>query len=344
MKMQADYTWSRLDGTVLDGSSNRYGDIGPRDYFLYGSLADDHRHELKMNMTVRAPPGSAWRPLHVLSGMPYNRLFRNDVTGNYENLGAPVGINPGANVNDPADDRELRLPDQHSLNAQLAFNLQPLIGSLLEAYVDVLNVLASRTTTSVTENEGPSWGVVSNRMSPCASGSARATASEQGPSGLVGRPLGEKSYGAMSDPRPARRPRGRESTNPYRGGHRHAQDLAIPVVRQPGRGGRQVLRLRLRQLEDLQDQPLRRGGAGPKGSVMTVAFELEGQELIALNGGRSSSSRRPSRFSVDCKTHRRSTTFCEKLTSGGGAQGPCGWLKDRYGLSGRSSPPSCPRC
>jgi hypothetical protein len=165
LKMQADYTWSRLDGTVLDGSSNRYGDIGPRDFFLYGSLGDDHRHELKMNMSFRA---FSWLGMGLrysyISGTPYNHLYRNDVTGSFENQEARVGINPGTNPNDPGDDRELRLPDQHSLNAQLAFNFQPLIGARLETYVDILNVLNSRTVTSVTENDGPSFAAPGGRL------------------------------------------------------------------------------------------------------------------------------------------------------------------------------------
>jgi hypothetical protein len=166
-KVQGDYTWSRLDGTVLDGSSNAFGDIGPRDIFLYGSLKDDHRHEVKLNARYQA---ARWLGVGArytyLSGTPYNRLFRNDVTGNFENYNAPVGINPGANVNDPSDDRQLRLPDQQSLNLQLAFNFMPLIGANLETYVDVLNVFASRTTTSVTENDGPSFGATSGRQGP----------------------------------------------------------------------------------------------------------------------------------------------------------------------------------
>jgi hypothetical protein len=100
------------------------------------------------------------------SGTPYNRLFRNDVTGSYENYVAPVGTNAGTNINDPSDDRQLRLPDIQNLNAQFAFNFQPLIGARLEAYVDVLNVLGLRTTTAVTENDGPSFGQPSARLAP----------------------------------------------------------------------------------------------------------------------------------------------------------------------------------
>jgi hypothetical protein len=167
VKLQADYTWSTLDGTVQDGSSNRLGDIGPRDFFLYGSLPDDHRHELKLNGRFQA---SAWLSMGArytyTSGQPYNRLFRNDVTGAYENFNAPVGTNPGPNVNDPADDRQQRLPDVQTLGAQVAFNLEPFIGQHLETYIDVLNVLNTRTVTAVTENDGPSFGQSTARMAP----------------------------------------------------------------------------------------------------------------------------------------------------------------------------------
>jgi predicted 3-demethylubiquinone-9 3-methyltransferase (glyoxalase superfamily) len=73
-------------------------------------------------------------------------------------------------------------------------------------------------------------------------------------------------------------------------------------------------------------------GPGPKGSVMTVLFALEGQEFIALNGGPQFKFTEAISLSVDCKTQQEVDEYWEKL-SAGGEQGPCGWLKDRYGLS-----------
>lgn len=73
-------------------------------------------------------------------------------------------------------------------------------------------------------------------------------------------------------------------------------------------------------------------GPGPKGSVMTVLFALEGQEFIALNGGPQFKFTEAISLSVDCKTQPEVDEYWEKL-SAGGEQGPCGWLKDRYGLS-----------
>ncbi len=78
-------------------------------------------------------------------------------------------------------------------------------------------------------------------------------------------------------------------------------------------------------------------GPGPKGSVMTVVFQLEGQEFIALNGGPQFKFTEAISFSVNCKTQKEVDEFWEKL-SAGGEEGPCGWLKDNYGLSWQINP------
>ncbi len=78
-------------------------------------------------------------------------------------------------------------------------------------------------------------------------------------------------------------------------------------------------------------------GPGPKGSVMTVVFQLEGQEFIALNGGPQFKFTEAISFSVNCKTQKEVDEFWEKL-SAGGEEGPCGWLKDKYGLSWQINP------
>jgi predicted 3-demethylubiquinone-9 3-methyltransferase (glyoxalase superfamily) len=78
-------------------------------------------------------------------------------------------------------------------------------------------------------------------------------------------------------------------------------------------------------------------GPGPKGSVMTVQFELEGQPFIALNGGPQFKFTEAISFSVACETQKEVDEFWEKL-SAGGEPGPCGWLKDKYGLSWQINP------
>jgi predicted 3-demethylubiquinone-9 3-methyltransferase (glyoxalase superfamily) len=72
-------------------------------------------------------------------------------------------------------------------------------------------------------------------------------------------------------------------------------------------------------------------GPGPKGSVMTVAFKLEGQDFIALNGGPRFKFTEAVSFVVNCKTQKEVDKFWEKLSEGG-EKGPCGWLKDKFGL------------
>ncbi len=70
----------------------------------------------------------------------------------------------------------------------------------------------------------------------------------------------------------------------------------------------------------------------PQGSVMTVTFQLEGQEFIALNGGPHFKFTEAISLLVNCETQAEVDELWEKLSEGG-EKGPCGWLKDRYGLS-----------
>ena len=70
----------------------------------------------------------------------------------------------------------------------------------------------------------------------------------------------------------------------------------------------------------------------PEGSVMTIDFQLQGQDFIALNGGPQFKFTEAISFSVDCKTQEEVDEFWNKL-SAGGEEGQCGWLKDKYGLS-----------
>src|SRR6187200_2437031 len=73
-------------------------------------------------------------------------------------------------------------------------------------------------------------------------------------------------------------------------------------------------------------------GPGPKGTVMTATFQLDGQDFIALNGGPHFKFTEAISFSVDCKTQEEVDELWEKL-SAGGQKSRCGWLKDKYGLS-----------
>lgn len=73
-------------------------------------------------------------------------------------------------------------------------------------------------------------------------------------------------------------------------------------------------------------------GPGPKGSVMTATFELEGQEFMVLNGGPQYKFTEAVSFFVNCNSQEEVDILWEKLSEGG-EEGPCGWLKDKFGLS-----------
>jgi len=77
-------------------------------------------------------------------------------------------------------------------------------------------------------------------------------------------------------------------------------------------------------------------GPGPKGSVMIVAFQLEGQEFVALNGGPQSKFTEAISLMVSCETQKEVDALWRKL-SAGGAESQCGWLKDKFGLSWQTS-------
>jgi predicted 3-demethylubiquinone-9 3-methyltransferase (glyoxalase superfamily) len=78
-------------------------------------------------------------------------------------------------------------------------------------------------------------------------------------------------------------------------------------------------------------------GPGPKGSVMTASFELEGQQFTALNGGPHFKFTEAISFVVNCATQEEVDRFWDKLSEGGQIQ-QCGWLKDKFGLSWQITP------
>jgi predicted 3-demethylubiquinone-9 3-methyltransferase (glyoxalase superfamily) len=82
-------------------------------------------------------------------------------------------------------------------------------------------------------------------------------------------------------------------------------------------------------------------GPGPKGSAMTVDFELDGQAFTALNGGPQFKFTEAISFTVPCKTQEEVDAFWEKLSEGG-EEVQCGWLKDKYGLSWQIVPTILP--
>jgi predicted 3-demethylubiquinone-9 3-methyltransferase (glyoxalase superfamily) len=88
----------------------------------------------------------------------------------------------------------------------------------------------------------------------------------------------------------------------------------------------------------------RYGSAGPRaeGTVMTVTFELDGQEFIALNGGPEFTFNEAISFQIDCEDQDEVDRYWSSLSEGG-EEGPCGWLKDRYGVSWQVVPEALSR-
>lgn len=87
----------------------------------------------------------------------------------------------------------------------------------------------------------------------------------------------------------------------------------------------------------------RYGEAGPRpaGTVMTVSFELNGQRFLALNGGPDFKFNEAISFQIDCEDQEEVDMYWSKLSEGG-EEGPCGWLKDRFGVSWQVVPTRLP--
>ncbi|MFE5889931.1 VOC family protein [Streptomyces sp. NPDC002285] len=82
------------------------------------------------------------------------------------------------------------------------------------------------------------------------------------------------------------------------------------------------------------------GSFQPAGSVMTVEFTANGHKFLALNGGPQFKFTEATSFMIFCENQEEIDYYWAKLTEGGGEPGPCGWLKDRFGLSWQVVPDS----
>jgi hypothetical protein len=167
VKVYVSYTLSRLEGNVFNGLNNPYLDVPGRDPYVFGPGSDDHTHDVKASMQFSATKWlSAGIRYNFQTGFPYNRYFRNEVTGSYEDYRAGSGFNAGTNLNDPGDDRPLRLPDRMELNLQLRISMLPLIGHKLDFYVDALNLMNSRTPTAYGQNDGTTFNTETGWQAP----------------------------------------------------------------------------------------------------------------------------------------------------------------------------------
>jgi predicted 3-demethylubiquinone-9 3-methyltransferase (glyoxalase superfamily) len=83
--------------------------------------------------------------------------------------------------------------------------------------------------------------------------------------------------------------------------------------------------------------------AGKAGQVITVEFTLTGRPFLGLNGGPEFKFSEAVSFSISCEDQAEVDRYWEALTAGGGEPGPCGWCKDRFGLSWQVVPKALPR-
>jgi predicted 3-demethylubiquinone-9 3-methyltransferase (glyoxalase superfamily) len=83
------------------------------------------------------------------------------------------------------------------------------------------------------------------------------------------------------------------------------------------------------------------GGPGPAGEVMTVEFELNGHGFVGLNGGPQFKFNEAISFQIPCADQDEIDYYWDTLTTGG-EEGPCGWLKDKYGVSWQVFPEALP--
>ncbi|MFL6137753.1 MAG: VOC family protein [Frankiaceae bacterium] len=75
------------------------------------------------------------------------------------------------------------------------------------------------------------------------------------------------------------------------------------------------------------------GGPRPAGTVLAVSFVLDGREFVGLNGGPEFTFDEAISFQVPCDSQNELDEYWDKLLAGGGQPGPCGWLKDKFGVS-----------
>ncbi|MFZ9887767.1 MAG: hypothetical protein ACO3JL_09715, partial [Myxococcota bacterium] len=145
----ATYTLARLEGS-LDEVFDSSLDNPTQRPFEYGYLADDVRHVGRLSGTYELPLGiSLGATGSYQTGRPYDRFYWNPVVEGYVDRRAPRGFDAGASLDGSEADRELRLPDQFSLDARGLWDLASLTSQKIELMVDVFNVLNARPVTRV---------------------------------------------------------------------------------------------------------------------------------------------------------------------------------------------------
>ena len=165
-KAVLSYTFARYEGAVDSSFASGFLDNPGQNTFYYGPLDTDIRHDVRALASYQL---NSWLSVGVnyvfQTGGPYNRFALDPVYGGFDRFQAQRGTDSRGTLN-PNDDRELRLPDISMLGLQARATLEPLIKQRIELWVDALNLLALRTTTSVFEQDGRFFGVPTSRLPP----------------------------------------------------------------------------------------------------------------------------------------------------------------------------------
>ena len=110
------------------------------------------------------------------------------------------------------------------------------------------------------------------------------------------------------------------------------------MVRRQRRRGSRLLSQRFQKFPPSRELRSPDEKVGPKGKLLTISFELDGQKFTALNGGPTFKFTEAISFVVRCEDQAEMDYYWSKLTAGGGSESQCGWLKDKFGLSWQVAP------
>jgi hypothetical protein len=157
------YTWSELEETIAQ-TPFLSPSMAPTSVRLVAPGAEDRRHVVQGAALVRLRHASFGLVYGYWSGRPAARRLRAPAGADaYADYRAPVGVDPGVDLNDPSDDRPLRIADLQTVDLQV--RIRAALGDLrVEPFVDVLNLLAARAATAVVEVDGPRFGQPTRRQ------------------------------------------------------------------------------------------------------------------------------------------------------------------------------------
>ena len=168
------YTLSFLDGTSDDQISLLRNDM-PRDLRFYGYLADDHRHQLKVQSSYTFHGLTGGVNMTYMSGAPATRIYRQNKpdSSGYVGRYSWRGLDPAADPNDIRKWTELRSPDLVELNVRLQYDMHELIKQHLSVIVDLFNLLDLSTPVGGSNQAGfenrdivTTFGTVLSRQTP----------------------------------------------------------------------------------------------------------------------------------------------------------------------------------